>query len=309
MIRFLIGLLLLFTVSYSFAQSKEFHYNKPQDTLCNYVLLYQPKTQVKGLLLLLPSLGESPQEAFQETELPKAAAEKGWITAIASLQYGTNSFYIDSLSQNALDTLISQLDARFDIRNRSFYIGGFSLGGAGAVKYAERAYSSQHQIRPKAVFAIDPPLDFERFYNSLQHEQLNGKPQETSSEAEYLIKRLQYEFQGSPLQTGKVYQQMSPYSYTDLKQTNIQALIGCPIRLICEPEIDWQMENRARSLYDLNVIDCSSMMNSLRNLGNKHAVLSLTSNKGFRKSTGKRNPHSWSIANSQEVVDWLKQFQ
>jgi len=91
-------------------------------------------------------------------------------------------------------------------------------------------------------------------------------------------------------------------------QTNIKTLINCPILLISEPDIIWQIEERNRSMYDINTLDCSSVINLLKQLGNKNAVLTLTTGKGFRKLTGKRNPHSWSIADSNEVLNWLLQF-
>ena len=75
--------------------------------------------------------------------------------------------------------------------------------------------------------------------------------------------------------------------------------------LITEPEIIWQMEERDRSLYDLNALDCSLAINALRQMGNKKAKLVLTENKGFRKLTGKKNPHSWSIADCNETIKWL----
>ena len=65
------------------------------------------------------------------------------------------------------------------------------------------------------------------------------------------------------------------------------------------------MEERNRSMYDLNTLDCSLVINSLRLLGNKNAELVLTSGKGYRKLTGKRNPHSWSIMDSKETLKWL----
>ncbi len=75
--------------------------------------------------------------------------------------------------------------------------------------------------------------------------------------------------------------------------------------LISEPDIIWQMEERNRSMYDLNTLDCSLAINSLRLLGNNKAQLVLTTGKGYRKLTGKRNPHSWSILDTEQTIKWL----
>jgi hypothetical protein len=104
------------------------------------------------------------------------------------------------------------------------------------------------------------------------------------------------------------FQRMSPYSFSDTLQTNIKPLINCPILLISEPEMIWQMEERNRSMYELNTLDCSLVINSLRLLGNKNAKLILTNDKGYRKLSGRKNPHSWSIADPEQTVNWLMQF-
>jgi hypothetical protein len=303
---FLISLLLTLNC---FGQKREIIYKDSKDTITNYYITYFPKESAKGLLILLPSFMETPEQASNETDIYKVATDKGLITVFVSLQYGYNTFYIDSLSQFTLDTLITKLQKRYLITDKPFYLGGFSLGGSGVVKYAERAYSSNNIVRPKAIFAIDPPLDFERFYISSEQEIRFSKSETTTSEAAYFIKRLQYEFDNSPQINKLPYHIISPYSYSDTMQINIRKLISCPIRLISEPDILWQMTNRNRSLYDLNIIDCSSAINSLTVLGNKNAGLIITTNKGYRKFSGKRNPHSWSIADSNETVNWLLEFQ
>ena len=294
----------LFTV-YCFGQSKEIVFNNLKDSSTNYFIAYKPAGQVKGLLLLLPSYGENLQIASNETNIQIIAAEKGLITVFASLQYGTQTFYIDSLSQNTLDKLIINLQNKYGVKDKPFYLGGFSLGGSGVVKYAERAYASKTLVKPKAIFAIDPPLDFGKMYLSLEYAVRFSTVDIAKNEADYFIKRLQYEFQSTPQYDNKPFHIISPYSFSDTLQTNIKALINCPIMLITEPDIIWQMEERNRSLYDLNTLDCSMVINSLKLLGNKNAKLVLTTDKGYRKLTGRKNPHSWSIADSEQTINWL----
>ncbi len=305
--------ILTFTTVFLFSvcclgQTKEVVYNNPKDSTTNYYFAFKPNGQPKGLLLLLTSFGENLQIASNETDIQKVAADKGLITVFASLQHGTQTFFVDSLSQYTLDKLIADIQKKYAVKEKPFYLGGFSLGGAGVVKYAERAYSSISLTKPKAIFAIDPPLDFERMYLSLEQTVRQSKVEIAKREADYFIKRLQYEFRSTPQYDKKPFQIISPYSYSDTLQTNIKTLTNCPILLISEPDIIWQMEERNRSLYDLNTLDCSLVINSLRLLGNKNASLVLTSGKGYRKLTGKRNPHSWSIADTEQTLYWLLQY-
>lgn len=306
MLRFFIGFFLICNVT--FGQVKEIVYSDPKDTTANFYISFKPTVEIKGILLLLTSFGESPQIAINESDIYKIATANGLITVFASLQYGTNSFFVDSLSQTELDNLIQKLFLKYSLKNNKFYLGGFSLGGAGVVKYAESAYSSNKLIKPDAVFAIDPPLDFERMYNSAINEFRNSNSQIAKDEAEYFISRLNYEFQSVPSKNLKSYHDISPYSYSDTTNNNIKNLIACPIMLLCEPDINWQIENRNRNLYDLNAIDCSAAINYLKTRGNSDASLIITSNKGYRKLSGKRNPHSWSIGDSKEIVNWLLKY-
>lgn len=292
-----------------FAQKSEIVYSNPKDTNSNYYIAYKPSIEPIGLLLLLTSFGETPQNAANETNIQNIAAKNGLITVFASLKYGTQTFFIYSLSQSNIDKLIIYLQRKYSIMDKPLYLGGFSLGGSGVVKYAERANGSNSLVKPKAIFAIDPPLDFEKMYFSLEYAVMHSKVDISKQEADYFIKRLQYEFQSTPYIDKTPFHSISPYSFSDTTQTNIKLLINCPIMLISEPDIMWQMEERNRSIYDLNTLDCSLVINSLRLLGNKNAKLVLTNNKGFRKLTGKKNPHSWSIAEAEETVNWLINFK
>jgi hypothetical protein len=142
-------------------------------------------------------------------------------------------------------------------------------------------------------------------YYSLEYAVRHSNEDISKREADYFIKRLQFEFQSIPQVDNKPFQTISPYSFSDTNQTNIKTLVNCPIMLISEPDIIWQMEERNRSMYDLNTLDCSLAINSLRLLGNNKAQLVLTMGKGYRKLTGKRNPHSWSILDSEQTFKWL----
>ena len=151
----------------AFGQTKEVIYLNPNDSLTNYFIAFKPQGQPKGLLLLLTSYGETPQIASNENNLHAIANREGLVTVFLSLQNGTQTFFIDSLSQANLDLLIPNILKRYKLTDKPFYLGGFSLGGSGTVKYAERAYSSIDLPKPKAIFAVDPPLDFERMYYKL----------------------------------------------------------------------------------------------------------------------------------------------
>ncbi|MEZ4931988.1 MAG: hypothetical protein R2788_07705 [Saprospiraceae bacterium] len=64
------------------------------------------------------------------------------------------------------------------------------------------------------------------------------------------------------------------------------------------------MKNRGNDYYSMNAMDAAAVVNQLAVLGNERAELILTENKGF-KPDGSRHPHSWSIVDNGELVEWL----
>jgi hypothetical protein len=116
---------------------------------------------------------------------------------------------------------------------------------------------------------------------------------------------MEKEFGGPPTAQSAKYITQSPYSYTDTTARNANLLKNMPIRLISEPDIVWQMNERNRDLYEQNTIDCVSLINYLRLIGNTQATYVPTVDKGYRKQQGNRNPHSWSIAEPKDTIAWL----
>lgn len=121
------------------------------------------------------------------------------------------------------------------------------------------------------------------------------------------ISRIENEFGKNPIDDPEFFWKISPYAYSDTSLENIRLLTKIPLRLYSEPDINWQIENRNRDYYGMNVLDCAAMINDLKLLGNSRAELIITSGKGFRKIQNQRNPHSWSIADEEELMEWILQ--
>jgi hypothetical protein len=196
--------------------------------------------------------------------------------------------------------MIKEVASKYNLKDLPFYVGGFSIGGSCAIKFAQNA-----STKPNAVFAIDPPLDFERFYNSAKRDLRLSKANEANEEFLYMIKRLEKEANGSPEESLKNYYALSPYSFSDTSQTSIKKIVDMPLRIYSEPDIDWWLKERGLDFTSMNVTDCSAMINELNRLGNNNATLIIAHNKGFRKPDNRRHPHSWSIVDNEELIDWL----
>ena len=271
------------------------------DTTKNcYTIVYPPKLPWTGYLFLVPGFGETAENVLQQTDLPKKLAQNGILTIIPTFQDGVLSFGVDSLSQQTFDRILKDVTSKHKLIDQKFYVGGFSIGGSCALKYAENT-----MIKPTAVFAIDPPLDFERFYNSAKRDIRLSKDNEANQENIYMIERLEKETGGSPKTNLNQYYNLSPYSFSDTNQTAIKKLTNMPLRIYTEPDVDWWLKERNADLTNMNATECSAMINELNRLGNQNAELITTQKKGYRKPDNKRHPHSWSIVDNEELITWL----
>lgn len=274
-----------------------------------YVVVFPENDQIKSFMVLLDGFGNSPKDVLFQTDIPKYASQQGILTIIPLLKTGTTYFGSDSASQQSLKEIINLVVAKYDLKNKDLYIGGFSIGGTCAVKYAELSVQKNYPVRPKAVFAIDAPLDWERYYNAAKRVVRLSDSAKVNGEVFYMIDRIQKEMKGTPKTALKNYYAHSPYSYSDTTQKAIKNLIKVPTMLISEPDIQWWLKERGYDYTHNNITDNAAMINELQRLGNKNAVLVTTTNKGFRKPSNMRHPHSWSIADPEQLVKWLQSLQ
>lgn len=271
------------------------------DTTKNcYTIIYPSRLPTKGYIFLLPGFSETAERVMEQSSLPKELAESGLLVVIPTLQEGVFSFGIDDSSQQSFQKIITDVREKNQLRDQPFYLGGYSIGGSCVIKYAEES-----DKKPNAVFAIDPPIDFEQMYYSSKRNirlSVNTPPNE---ESVFLIRKIKEMMNGTPETAIANYHKISPYSFSDTSQTAIKKLVNMPLRIYTEPDIHWWMKERGMDYSNMNSTYHSAMINELNRLGNGDATLITTQNKGYRKPDNRRHPHSWSIVDSYELIDWL----
>lgn len=310
-----IFILFLFLNAFSFAQKSASYfrtvdYYDKEDSTKNFAVVYRPNAPAKKLLILLTAFGESPMLAERETNIPTIAAINGILTVILSNNEGNTSFHIDMNAQTYLDSMIPIMLLRYDIPNDAYYLGGFSLGGTGVVKYVQHCNTYDIKLKPKAVFAIDPPLDFLRLYKVYDNWMNDTSKFYNTNKPLYKItiaKMLTY-FRGDLSTAYDNYVRLSPYCYEDKNKFGVRLFENTPITIYCEPDFNWAMQEKHWNAYDLNILDNQSFINELQRNGNNQAQLILTQNKGIRKLLNIKHPHSWSIADANETVKWLLKY-
>ncbi len=271
------------------------------DTTKNfYTIIFPSKLPIKGYIFLLPGFSETAERVMQQSSLPYQLAKNGLLTIIPTLQDGVFSFGIDDSSQQSFNKIVTDVRKKNKLTDQPFYLGGYSIGGSCILKYAEDT-----DKKPNAVFAIDPPIDFEQMYNSSKRNLRLSVSTQPNGESIYLVKKIKEIMNGTPENSITNYHKISPYSFSDTSQTAIKKLLNVPLRLYTEPDIDWWMKERGMDYTSMNSTFHSAMINELNRLGNGNATLITTQNKGYRKPDNSKHPHSWSIVDNEELIKWL----
>ena len=303
-------IILILIVSFStisFCQKIETVYLDKKDSTANmYVAVVPPDGQINSFMFLLNGFGNSaPKDLLIETNLPTYAAQQNILTIIPILKTGALYFGSDTASQHSLKELIELVVGKYNLQGKDLYLGGFSIGGTCVVKYCELAIQNNYPIKPKAVFAVDPPLDWERFYNAAKRVVRLSNRNQVNEEVTYMINRIKKEMGGTPETAVRNFHNNSPYSFSDRTQRAIKPLVKTPIMMISEPDFQWWLRQRGYDCDYINITDQVAMINELQKLGNNKAILVTTADKGYRRPNNDRHPHSWSIADPEQTIKWL----
>jgi dienelactone hydrolase len=301
MLKLKLTVLTYFILTNLFGQKIEKVFLDQSDSTRNhYIIIYPENIPLSGYIFIIPGFGQTVEMALEQTDLPIKTAESGLLTIIPTLQDGVLSFGVDNSSQQSLNNMIRDVKNKHKLSDLPFFIGGFSIGGSCAIKYAQNA-----TMKPAAVFGVDPPLDFERFYNSSKRDIRLSVDKEPSQENVYMVERIEKEFNGTPQKALSNFYEISPYSFTDHTQAAVKKFGNIPLRIYSEPDVDWWLKERNFDFTSTNGPECSAMINELNRLGNNNAELIVTENKGYRKPYNVRHPHSWSIVDNDELITWL----
>ncbi len=302
---------LIFLLSFNFAfaqktviagESVERVFRNNSDSSSNFYLVLEPATKPIGLILILPGYSSFPRDVLEGSDLSSKARKRGYVVAIPYL--GAETFYLDSVAQHNLKTLVPEILAKYKVSSEKFIIGGHSAGGNAALLYAAQAFQSSGEllIKPAAAFGIDPPLDMKRFRNTVVHEiEINFRKNNVNGMKNFL-KNFESLFGGTPSLRPDNYKKYSAY-YRDAKDGgNTVYLKTLPVRLYCDPDVNWAIENLRVGYEHLNASDQSACIAQLKLLGNDNAELIVNLGKGYFGTH--RHPHAMSQLDPKEFLSW-----
>ncbi len=266
--------------------------------------LVLPEAPLQGLIVAFHP-GYDTSHAGYEMRLYTEAVER----QLAMLFVTTGNpveFLFDSTEFQRIDRYIGEAVKEYDLAADRLLCVGMSLAGTRALKFTQWCHAghSSYDLRPRAVAVCDAPLDFERFWGAGERAQRLGYSEVSANEAAWVNAQLESNLGGTPEDEPIAYQAFSPY-YFDLDiAPQCELLRQVAVRAYTEPDVHWWMANRAKSYYGINAVDAAALINDLRLIGNDEAQLITTSGEG-RHPDGRRHPHSWSIVDNAELVEWF----
>jgi hypothetical protein len=300
-------LIFVFILGPSCAQKIEYTFRNPNDSSYNcYVTVVPENTEIKGLIVRdfsrLPVLPTSKVYPYKWRDL---ALTQGFMVVYTVSSRYFPELYYDDLPLAILDSMVFEVVERFNLPEKNVFIGGISASGTRALKYAQYCNQgkSQFDMHINGVFAVDSPLDNERFYSSAFSHQQNFK-EGMKSEAEMML-RVYPERLGFPEENRERYRNASVFSHTSEDGGNARLLLTTSILLIHEPDIEWWVSERGATYFDINSFDIAGMYNYLKLINHSDIELITTSGLGFDRQ-GKRNCHSWTIVDEPYLTQWMK---
>lgn len=270
---------------------------------------------IKAVLVLMPSTGEGTENVIScNKKFMQQCHDNNILSVVLSTNYN-KGLEADTAAMNFLNASFSDIIERYKVPAEKFILSGLSLGGENALQYTEISRSGKFytSIKPLACIGVDPPVDMATLYYRAKEEielytkdsaNLTDSKKAALNEDYFLIDYFQQLYGGSPDEVPQRYIGGSQYSHSEADGGNAKYLIDVPVRIYTDPDITWQMKNKSRDFYHMNCTDQSAMINLLQINGNKRAEFIPALGKGYRLD-GTRHPHSWSIVDSDECVQWI----
>jgi hypothetical protein len=297
-------LLLLSQISYTQTLKKIVLDEK--DIFSGHYLVVEPNSDsITGVLVLLAGFGQHAAHTPSETKLHNVAFANNILTIFYA---AGNKLYADSITQVKLTTVINDVMKRYKVSSNSFVLGGYSAGGMVAMRYVELCYEfpDKFPIRPKAIFTVDSPIDIFTIYEQLEESAKNNYSEFAVEEAVRAMGHIKNEY-GIPKENIPTYARLTAFSMKKEYSQNEKYLKDCAVRTYHDVDIAWRINNRNQTVHLSNYEVTAELINRLVLMGNSKAEFMQSFQTGYR-SNGQRHPHSWSIVNEIECIQWMKEL-
>ena len=289
-------LTILFSTTLNFAQEIGVQKNLIETESYN---LYKPDTTDAVLLLF----GGYPEDAAViENEFPITDLANDENVAVAYLNYN-RKLWLEEEEKALLAVSLQELFTNNNFPTDKIYFGGLSSGGNMALLIGDfLAKNPQYNIEPNGVFIVDSPLDLSELYRSAELNVERNFSESAIQESAWIIQTFNEKF-GNPNENIKPYEPYSVFTFETKNFKNLKDLENTKLRFYTEPDKVWWKENMGADYENMNAFHIKRLSEFLTN-NNFNIEYIPTQNKGFN-ANGDRNPHSWSIVDKEELLQWM----
>lgn len=256
----------------------------------------------KGLLILFPCFSCDAENTLTEFKIAAVSRENGFSVLAMNLN---QRLYLNPGEKEELAKKLTGIVREQNLSEKNIFVGGFSSGGNVSLLISDYLVKSKSQIQPKGVFIVDSPVDLLGLYKTAEKNLRLNFSERSLAESKWIKETLDNAF-GNPEHGIANYELYSPFTLETQNIHNLKGLENLTIRFYTEPDLKWWSENANNDYEDLNAFYIERLSEKLKTeFGNNNVELIKTENKGYRKN-GERHPHSWSIVNAEELINWMK---
>lgn len=296
----------IFLAQTTYAQTLKKIVMDENDFFSGHYLSVEPQTDsIAGVIVLLAGFGQRAEDTPPETKLHNIAYANNILTIFYA---GGNKLYADSVVQVKLTRVFKDIIKRYNIKSDIFVLGGYSAGGMIALRYVELCNEFPHKfpIQPKGVFTVDSPIDIFTVYEQLEESAKNNFSEIAVEEAVRAMAYIKNDH-GVPSENVSTYAKLTAFSMNNAYSQNEKYLRKCAVRTYHDVDIAWRIKNRNQTVHGSNYEVSAELINRLVLMGNTKAEFIQSFQTGYR-SNGLRHPHSWSIVDEVECVQWVAEL-
>ncbi len=286
------------------AQETHLVYRSPTDTLAYGYKLFLPAGQPRGLVVIGANYGNTYVDLeFQQAQIGALLQARGVASIYVNNTPWRNNYFNSSVLA-AFDTIIGTVVREHGIPAGRVIVGGLQMGGTLALKYAERCAEGAcpPETVPRGVFAVDPVLDFTRFWRA--YDVYLRRPGGAKGARALVKGSIERELGGTPDQVPEVYARNSVYMHFDVNGGRASLLRSTPVRLYMEPDVHWYMTNFEDDLITSNAADIAGLALFLRRIGNTRSELVTPTGRSVLPD-GRPSPHAWRMIDEPALVEWI----
>ncbi|MGB6035597.1 MAG: hypothetical protein WBG42_04970 [Cryomorphaceae bacterium] len=254
----------------------------------------------KAILILYPGAGTTSADTKAEFDILEKAKKNNLSVLLMNF---TNHLWITEDDCQNLTEALEGAFAKHEIDRENIYIGGMSVGGTVALSLSNYLLSNSSDLAPEGVFIVDSPIDLSALYESARGDLLREDfSEERLSEPRFIVQTFQEEF-GSGDSLPIRIAEFSPFIHNK-GINNASSLSNTKLRFYTEPDSLWWRENRDTDYENTNSHVIQQISLQLDSAGWEQYRLIETEGKGYR-ANGDRHPHSWSIVDVDDLIEWI----